>query len=90
MIKEPKAIFTTTAQRHKAVGNGLSIVELHTGVRGGNGGIAAATGGCDVSNPAGQGFFRLRDLATTMATSWCLCALVVKMFVQCNHNPALE
>ena len=87
MINEPKTIFTTKAQRHNAVGNGLSIVELHTGVRGGNGGSAAANGGCDVSNPAGQGGLRLCGLAAAMATSWCLRVLyVVKMFVLCDHN----
>ena len=90
MINEPKTIFTTTAQRHKAVGNGLSIAELHAGVRGGNGGIAAATGGCDVCNPAGHGFFRLRDLAAAKATSWCLHFFVVKMLIQCDHKPALK
>ena len=88
MIKEPKTIFTTTAQRHEAVGNGLPIVELHTGCRGGNGGIAAAAGGCDVSNPAGQGFFRTRGLAAVAGTALCLRALVVKIFIQCNPKPA--
>ena len=69
MINEPKTIFTTTAQRHKAVGNGLSIVELHTGVRGGNGGIAAATGRQDVRGLASQGFFRMRGLAAVAGTA---------------------
>ena len=86
MINEQKPISTTTAQRHKAAGNGLSIAELHTGVRGGNGGITTATGACDVSNPADQGGLRLRGLAATTAAASCLCAIAVKMFIQCNQN----
>ena len=78
--------FTTKAQRHKAVGNGLSIVEICTGGKGGNGGGAAATGGQDVRGPAGQGFFRTRGLAAVAGTASWLWAFVVKIFIQCNQN----
>ena len=86
MINEPKTIFTTTAQRHKAAWNRYSIFEICTGGKGGKRGATAAMGGCDVSNPAGQGFFRTRGLAAVAGTALCLRVFVVKIFIQCNQD----